>query len=170
VADLTETEDVLGARLGRALSLFGILGFVVLACVTIADVLLRWIFAAPIDGFAEVARLMVAILTATFLPAALLERQHISIEFLGKWAGPVWHRVLNTFAAVITLAFFTLMSWQFVGFTQELADAGETTWIIGIKVAPYWWVTTVIIFFCVPAQLMVLLRVALRPAVPREES
>ncbi len=154
--------DEWGGRIARTLSLLGILGFVVLALATISDVMLRWLFSAPIDGFAEVARLAVAIMTATFLPAALIERYHISIEFLGKWFGPAWHLAFDIFAAVITLGFFTLMSWQFIGYTKELAAAGETTWIIGIVVAPYWWVVTGFVIFCVPVQLLVLLRVILR--------
>jgi len=101
-------------------------------------------------------------LTATFLPAALIERYHISIEFLGKWFGPRLHLVFDVLAALITLGFFTLMSWQFIHYTQELAAAGETTWIIGIIVAPYWWVVTGLVIFCVPMQLLVLLRVILR--------
>ena len=157
------SAEALSARIAKTLSLLGILGFIVLAVGTLADVLLRWLFAAPIDGFSEVARLAVAILTATFLPAALIERYHISIEFLGKWLGPGWHRALNLFAALVTLGFFTVMSWKFIGFTQELADAGETTWIVGIKVAPYWWVTTGFIFLCVPAQLLILAKVLSRP-------
>ena len=76
--------------------------------------------------------------------------------------GPRWHRGLNVFSAVVTLSFFSLLAWEFVGYTQELADAGETTWIVGIKVAPYWWAVTTILFLCVPAQILILLRVYLR--------
>ena len=162
MTDTISHADDWGGRISWALSLIGILGFVVLALVTISDVMLRWLFSAPIDGFAEVARLAVAIMTATFLPAALIERYHISIEFLGKAFGPRWHLVFDLFAAVITLGFFSRMSWQFIGYTQELAAAGETTWIIGIVVAPYWWVVTGLVIFCVPVQLLVLLRVILR--------
>lgn len=154
--------EKLGVEIARALSLLGILGFVVLALGTIADVMLRWLFSAPIDGFSEVARLGVAILTATFFPAALIERYHISIDFFGKWMGPGWHRGLNVFSAVVTLGFFSLLAWEFVGYTRELAGAGETTWIVGIKVAPYWWAVTAILFLCVPAQILILLRAYLR--------
>lgn len=167
MADASAKAERLGIEIARALSLLGILGFVVLAVGTIADVMLRWLFASPIDGFSEVARLGVAIMTATFLPAALIERYHISIDFFGKWMGPDWHRGLNLFSAAVTLGFFSLMAWQFVGYTQELADAGETTWIVGIKVAPYWWVVTGILALCVPAQILILMRAYLRdPELP----
>lgn len=154
--------DAWGRRVSHLLSLIGILGFVVLALAIILDVMLRWLFSAPIDGFSEVARLGVAILSATFLPAALIERYHISIEFLGKWFGPRWNQGFNIFSAIVTLGFFTLMAWQFIGYTQELASSGETTWIIGIKVAPYWWLVTGFVIFCVPIQILVLLRTILR--------
>jgi|TARA_B100000315_G_scaffold257675_1_gene307258 TRAP-type C4-dicarboxylate transport system permease small subunit len=162
MSDTISNTEAWGGRIARSLSLLGILGFVLLALVTISDVMLRWLFSAPIDGFAEIARLGVAIMSATFLPAALIERYHISIDFLGKWFGPRWHQIFDVFAAFITLGFFTLMGWQFIGYTQELASAGETTWFIGIKVAPYWWVVTGFVIFCIPVQFLVLLRVILR--------
>ncbi len=164
MSDTISNAEAWGGRIARLLSLLGILGFVVLAMATISDVMLRWLFSAPIDGFAEVARLGVALFSATFLPAALIERYHISIDFFGKWLGARWYRIFDVFAATVTLGFFALMGWEFIGYTQELASAGETTWIIGIKVAPYWWVVTGFVILCAPVQLLVLLRVILRPA------
>jgi TRAP-type transport system small permease protein len=152
-----------GIWLSRVLSLLGILGFVILALGTVSDVMLRWLFSAPIDGFAEVSRLAVAIMTATFLPAALIERYHINIEFLGASLGPAMHKTLNVFAAIVTFGFFTVVGWEFIGYTQELAEAGEATWIIGIKVAPYWWVVTAFVMLCIPAQFIVILRAIITP-------
>ncbi|MBT3915041.1 MAG: hypothetical protein HOF23_01640, partial [Rhodospirillaceae bacterium] len=79
MSDAISNAEAWGGWVARSLSLLGILGFVVLALGTISDVMLRWLFSAPIDGFAEIARLGVAIMSATFLPAALIERYHISI-------------------------------------------------------------------------------------------
>ena len=63
----------------RWIALVGLVGFVVVALATIIDVLLRWLFGMPVDGVAEISRLIVAVSIASFFPLALADRHHISI-------------------------------------------------------------------------------------------
>ena len=57
----------------------------------------------------------------------------------------------------MTFAFFTLIGWQFVVYTGELLEAGETTWTLGWAVGPWWGAATVFLLLCVPIQLLVLI-------------
>lgn len=138
--------------------MLGLIGLIIVALVTLVDVVGRWLFSAPIDGLSEINRLTVAVITATFFPSALVERHHISIRFLGGWLGATANHVLETFAALVTFAFFTLMGWQFVVYTDELVAGGQTTWTLGWSVGPWWGATTAFLLLCIPIQLLVLVR------------
>ncbi|MAF49704.1 MAG: hypothetical protein CMM10_15715 [Rhodospirillaceae bacterium] len=136
--------------------MLGVACFVAVALVTIADVLMRWLFSSPVDGLEEVNRLVVAVAIACFFPLAIAERHHIAITFLGSAFGQLSTAWLRAMASVATTLFFVLVGWQFIKFVIEMHDAGETTWILAWPVTPWWIAVTVILLTCVPAQLIVL--------------
>jgi TRAP-type C4-dicarboxylate transport system permease small subunit len=138
------------------LATLGVVGLVLAALMTIADVLLRWLFSAPIDGLNEITRLMFAVISASFFPAALMERHHISIRFVGGWLGRRAERALDALAGLVTFGVFCLIGWQFVRYTEEMYASGETTWTLGWTVGPWWSVTTLFLIVCIPVQAVVL--------------
>lgn len=144
----------------RWLALVGLVGLVAVALVTVTDVLLRWLFNMPVDGVGEVSRLVVAVSIASFFPMALVERNNISIQFLGAALGPRARLWLDMVADVVTSFFFLVLGWQFVLYTLEISESGETTWILGWTVTPWWVVTTVFMLICIPVQLVMLVRQA----------
>ncbi|MGE0746102.1 MAG: TRAP transporter small permease [Rhodospirillales bacterium] len=152
-------------RAVRLIAAVGLAGLIALAVLTVADVLLRWLFSAPIDGAGEIAKLLIAVVIAAFFPAALAERQHIVIDF-AKLLGPRIDRALAVFADIVTLAFFAAVAWRFVLYTAELARSGETTWILGWPVAPWWIAVTALVAVCLPVQAAVLRRTARRGSKP----
>jgi TRAP-type C4-dicarboxylate transport system permease small subunit len=147
--------EALASRITRWIALGGLVAFVAVALVTIVDVMMRWLFASPIDGVEEVSKLVVAIAIAAFFPAALADRHHISITFLGKLAGPRGHAWLETLSACVTSVFFFAVGWEFVAYTAQVKDAGETTWILAWPVAPWWTVVTAFMIVCIPVQVVV---------------
>ncbi len=150
-----ETLDSRGTFAARWAACLGLVGLVALALMTIADVLLRWLFNSPLDGIADIGRLMVAIVIASFFPIALAERHHITIGFLGKFLGRRADAWLQAFASLVTGVFFVFLGWQFILYTTELHTSGETTWLLGLAVAPWWGAATLFLLFCVPIQLLV---------------
>jgi len=141
----------------RRLALAGLTGLVAIALMTIADVLGRWLFASPIDGVTDASKLFVAIVVAAFFPGALAERHHISIQFLGNALGPRAKAWLNAFGSFVTMVFFAALAWEFVVYTEDLYESGETTWLLGWPVAPWWTITTLFMVLCIPVQLLVLI-------------
>lgn len=149
--------EVLGVRGTRWFALFGLVCLVGLAMMTIVDVLMRWLLNSPIDGVADVGRLIVAIVIAAFFPAALAQHHHISITFLGSALGPRVAAWLEVLAALVTTIFFFILGWQFILYTAELMTSGETTWLMGWAVAPWWSVTTFFLLLCIPVQIIIFL-------------
>ena len=153
---LNNTDAATGSRT-RWIALSGLVGLVAVALVTIGDVLLRWLFNMPIDGVSEISRLVVAVAIASFFPMALADRHHISIEFLGSALGPRARLWLDTFAHLVTSLFFLVLGWQFILYTIEIGEAGEATWLLGWKAAPWWVVVTLFMLICIPVQTSIFL-------------
>ena len=139
------------------LALIGLLGLVALAGITIADVMMRWLFASPIDGVSDIYRLLIAVVVASFFPASFAERGHISIHFLSAVLPRAGRRGLTVLAALVTLGFTIVLGWQFILYCLEVYAAGETTWLLGLSVTPWWIIATALLLLCIPIQLIVVL-------------
>jgi len=146
-----------GDFVARLCALFGMLALVAFVVMTIVDVLMRWLFNSPINGVADAAPLIVAIVAAAFFPLSLAGRHHVSIGFLGSLLGPratVW---LVAFASLVTWVFFILLAWQIVRYTIELRQLGQTTWVVQMPIAPWWVVVSFFMVVCVAVQVSVVI-------------
>ena len=112
----------------------------------------------------DLYKLVIAVVVGSFFPVALIERHHISITFLGDAFGDRVNKLLTNFANIMLLGFLILMCWQFTNYVLEVADTGETTWILQWSVAPWWAVATVCIYLCLPVQLLVTIRDMILPS------
>ena len=146
-----------GARLFAILGLAGVLA---LSFAIVIDVLARWLLNAPIAGVRDLSSLFVAIAIAASFPACIAECQHITIRFLGKFLGPKYEAVFDTFGHLISLVVFSIMAWQLWLYADGLAAEREVTMILGWPLSPWWRVVSIIMAFCVPVQLFVLIKSA----------
>jgi TRAP-type C4-dicarboxylate transport system permease small subunit len=143
-------------RLSQVAALLGLAGLLAVSLITIADVLMRWLFNAPITGVYDLSTLFMAVVLSATFPAALARRKNISVEFVAHKLGPRTNRVLDLFASTLTLFFFVLLFWQLVVYSGELLADGETTFVLELKIAPWWMASTVFFGLCVAVQLLVL--------------
>ncbi len=74
-------------RFTRWVAFLGLVGLLAVALGTMGDVLLRWLFNSPIEGFEEVSELTFAIIVAACFPAGLIQGHNITIRLLGKGLG-----------------------------------------------------------------------------------
>lgn len=151
-----------GNSVARLCALFGMAALVAFILMTVADVLMRWLFNSPINGVADTGPLIVAIVAAAFFPLSLAGRHHVSIGFLGSYLGPRATAWLEAFASLVTWVFFILLAWQIVRYTIELRQLGQTTWVVQIPIAPWWVVVSAFLVVCVAVQLGVVLAAFLR--------
>lgn len=139
----------------RAMALIGFFGLLVLALMTTLDIGSRWLFGAPIHGVNDVSAIVMAVVIAACMPANLAARQNITVEFLGNMLGPRGKAFFNGFGGLFTLAFVAVMAWQFIPYSMEVTNSGQTTWVLKLPVAPGWWIATVLLLISVPVQLIV---------------
>lgn len=153
------------ARLGAVIAATGLFCLTVLAIVTLLDIAGREMFSTPIDGFSDIADLIVVFAAASCLPISLIERNHVSVRFLGRLNWRL-REMLDLLGHVLTLGVFILMAWQVAVYAGEIYQSGQTTWLIRIPIWPLWFATSAIIGFCVPAQAMVVFAQSLRAFSP----
>src|SRR5208282_5381418 len=127
------------ARIERASKLVAqvlvVLGLGALLCfavMTMADGLLRFFFARPIDAVRDVGGLVAAFAVACCIPVAIIERSNITIRLLSSVVGPRTGRVADLAAAVLVEIVLILMTWQFVIFANQARLTGTATWMLRI--------------------------------------
>jgi TRAP-type C4-dicarboxylate transport system permease small subunit len=130
--------DRASRTLARALAVLGLGVLLAFAVMTMADGLLRFFFAHPIDIVRDASSLVAAFSVACCLPVAIIERSNITIRFLPKFAGARAGQVADIAAAILVEIVLVLMTWQFVLFAEQAQSSGSATWMLRIPTAPVW--------------------------------
>lgn len=157
-ACLLKRIDDNARRATRWLALIGFAGLFVLAMMTTLDVLMRWLFSAPIHGVNDVSAVVMAVVIASCIPANLAERRNISVEIFGAAVGPRTTRWLNAFASLVVFVVIALMAWKFIPFSRSAFDTGRQTWVLAWPVWPWWAFATALLIFAAFIQLSNLIR------------
>ena len=129
----------------------------VLATMTLADGLMRWLANRPIEGVRDVGAVIVAVAVACCLPVGLIERANVAIKVAGSIFGERTGRVLDAIAALAVEVVMIALAWQFTVFAGKIARAGETTWVLKIPTAPFWYTVAAILWIAVVVQAIVVI-------------
>jgi TRAP-type C4-dicarboxylate transport system permease small subunit len=136
----------------------GGVGIFVIAAAIVVDILMRWLFNAPILGVDDLSIYILAVVVSSFFPAGLAGEKFVTIRFLGKALGPRSALWLEVFGALCTLAVFILIAWKVFYFTLDVTRTGLATIVLQLPQAPWWWIVTIIFAFCIPVQVVVLIK------------
>jgi TRAP-type C4-dicarboxylate transport system permease small subunit len=147
--------EKLGLGATRALSALGLSALLFLAVLTLVDGLARWLLNQPIEGVRDVAAVAIALAVSCCLPVGLMERSNIVIRALPVALWPRTSRALDAVAAILVALIMGAMAWQFMVFAGKMAKAGETTWILKIPTAPFWYGVSGILMCAVLVQAIV---------------
>jgi TRAP-type transport system small permease protein len=156
---MLDTLERYALRGARMLSAVGLGGLCLLAAMTLADGIGR-VFNMSIEGVRDIGGLVIAVAVASCLPMGLVERSHITVKVFAK-RSPALADAVN--ACVV-------MSWQLQSYAAKLAHARETSWVLQIPVAPFWWVVAVILWGAVLVQAVLVLRDVARLTARRNDA
>jgi TRAP-type transport system small permease protein len=141
----------------RIVALIGFFGLLLLAAITTLDVLMRWLFQAPIHGVNDISSVVMAIVIAACIPANLAMKQNITVEVLGSLGSPRLHRFFDALASMATLIFVVLVAWRFVPYSEGLRQTGDRTWVLGWQLWPWWMASAALMIFAAIVQFVVTL-------------
>jgi|TARA_Y100000746_G_C15318237_1_gene372582 TRAP-type C4-dicarboxylate transport system permease small subunit len=144
--------------LSKILASVGFIFLVFISFLTMFDAVMRWAVLPSIPGFLDWGRIMFPIIICAVFPAVLINRRNVSIKFLGTFLGVKPHAWLECFAAILTFIFFICLAWQFILTGIDVTINNRVTGTVKILVAPWWWIATTFIIFCVPVQLWMLVK------------
>lgn len=158
-------------RLEGALEpLLGVLAGVLLFCMmtlTFADVVLRYLFNAPLRGSFEITELMLVVLIFAALPLVSRREEHVVMDFLDRYIPLAIYRVLRALEHVVSAAVMFGMGWLLWQKAGKLAAYGDTSAVLRIELAPYVYAIALLIFV---TALIHLRLVFSRRRDPREET
>src|SRR5580692_8273565 len=141
--------------LAQALVVLGLGALLCFAVMTMADGLLRFFFARPIDVVRDAGALVAAFAVACCIPVAIVERSNITIRFLSSIAGPRVGQIADVAAAILVEIVLILMTWQFVVFANQARASGSATWMLRIPTAPLWAAVALILGISAVLQIVV---------------
>ena len=136
---------------------------------TLGDGLLRRFAGRPIEAVRDVGGLVVAIAVVCCMPLALLQRANITIKFVQAFFGA---RAGSYFYAVASVAIeivLGLIARQFFIYASALARTGDTTTMLSIRTAPFWFVVSAVLWIAVATQAVGVvqqMRTAFAPRAP----
>jgi TRAP-type C4-dicarboxylate transport system permease small subunit len=156
----TPPVNSIGARvtlvgLTNGVALIGAVGILLIASMIVFDVLMRWLFNAPILGVDDISKFSFAVVISCFFPTGLLGGHFVTIRFLGKALGSLSALWLEVIGATATLFVFILFAWQFLRFTLDVTETGLATIVLELPQAPWWWIVTLIMGFSTLVQIAV---------------
>ena len=136
---LLKNLDRIGIYLTRRIAFGGVLVMLLIAGVTIIDVVLRTVANAPIVAMNEITEVFFAVAVAACFPAGLTQRIHVTVDLLAKRYGPRLTAWLKVAGALLLLWLFSLIAWRLGAIAASLTETGETTIILQIPTWPFIW-------------------------------
>lgn len=146
--------ETLVTRSSQLVALIGLAALLILACLTVTEVLLRWLLNFPILGIADVSSLIIGVAISCCMPLVFAERRSISVKMLGNALGPRANCLFEAFGSLVAMIIFILFTWQLWIYTNNVAINGETTWVVNWPIAPWYRIVAVLFGLCVPVQAL----------------
>ena len=117
----------------------GILSFMMF--LTMADVVLRYVFRSPIPGAYELIQFMMAVVIPFGIVFCAHEKSHVSVEVVFDLLPAKTQRILYCIVSLIVLVLFLLVSWQSVVLLDETYVTGYTSPVLYIPSYPFVFLT-----------------------------
>jgi tripartite ATP-independent transporter DctM subunit len=157
---LLEATAARCVTLTQRVASIGVLGMLLIAFSTIADVLSRWLFTAPITGLEEVAGMALAVAVSACLPAGAAQRVNITVDLLSGRVGKATQANLERFGALVLLVFYALLALRVGDYAAELGARNAVTVYVNVPIAPFLWVVAAFLAITTLVQVVNVLTLA----------
>ena len=136
----------------RALAIFGGLLLMAMMLMTVASVVRRGVFGAPVPGDFELVEIMSAMIIPCFLPWCQAVRGNVLVDIFTLRAGPRINHALEAAGDLLYLAIAALLVWRLAHGAADFRSFGEQTMVLRL---PIWWSFAVIL----PAMLLLIVTI-----------
>jgi hypothetical protein len=147
--------EAVALAVSRVLAALGLVILLLFAVATLADGLMRSLADAPIDAVRDLGGLVVAVAVAFCFPLSCLQRSNITIKFAEAFIGPRSSRFLDAIGALLVEIAMILIARQLFIFAWNEARAGDSTVMIEVPTAPFWYAAAVALAVAAIVQALV---------------
>ncbi len=137
--------DGWGIALTRRIAFVAVLSMLIVAGVTIADVILRAVADSPVVGMNELTEVFFAVAIAACFPAGLTQRVHITVDLLADRYGERVTAWLKVLGAVMLFWMFALLAERMGDIAAELTKTADSTTILEIPTWPFLWLVAALV-------------------------
>ena len=106
---------------------------------TVADVIGRYVFNAPLAGAFELTELMLGALVFAALPLTTLAGEHVEVDMAFVVSPPAVKTVMLWLSGLVSTAALWTIAWRLVLHGTRLAEDGATTNALSVPLAPLGW-------------------------------
>lgn len=128
--------------LTQRVATLGVVGMLLIAFATIADVLSRFAFSKAITGMEEVAGMALAVAVSACLPAGAAQRVNITVDLLSGRVSAAAQARLERFGALALLVLYALLALRVGDYAAELGARNAVTVYVNLPIAPFLWLVT----------------------------
>jgi TRAP-type C4-dicarboxylate transport system permease small subunit len=140
----------------RSAAFIGLACLLVLSFAILGDAISRSIASAPIFGLSDLVELTAPIIVASCFPIALMNRQNITIRFLGRALPARVGQGVEFFGQLVVMIVLIGIVYELGRYTGGLMKYSQHTWLLRIPIWPSWILATGLMAVCVPIQVVVL--------------
>jgi TRAP-type C4-dicarboxylate transport system permease small subunit len=123
--------------LSTYLAYIGAFSLFAMMCLTMADVVERYIFNRPILGVFEITEFMVLVLIFSFLGYTQSRKSHVSVDLFMILFPERLKVLIEIFNHLVCLAMMALIAWMSVDKALELMAAGEASPNLALPTYPF---------------------------------
>ena len=110
--------------------------------ITVGDIVGRYMVGiipgfGPIPGTFELTEIMLAIAVLTAIGHTQMKRGHISIDLVIMMFPPKVRAIIDCITDFLTLAIFTLVTWQTIKYAQLLYSSNDVSAILRLPLYPF---------------------------------
>lgn len=127
----------LGTALDRLLGLVTATALFAMMTLTTIDVVMRYVFGAPIRGAFELTELLLVTVIFSGLPLVSRDDQHVAADLVDRFLGAAARRSLATTVHLLAAAAFAGVAWLAWGKAARLAANADTTASLQVALAPF---------------------------------
>ncbi|MPZ55496.1 MAG: TRAP transporter large permease subunit [Rhizobiales bacterium] len=139
MSNFLDALDARAVAITQRIAFAGVLTMLVVAFVTTTDVLLRWLFSAPIDGLNEIVGMGMAVAVAATFPAGAAQRVNLTIDVLNDRVSPRRLAWLKVAGALLLLVFYAFLAWRIGIYAMKLQARAAETVYVQLPMAPFIW-------------------------------
>jgi tripartite ATP-independent transporter DctM subunit len=124
-------------KVSESAALLCVCGMLVIAGITMLDVLLRWLVHSPIRALNEIVAMLFAVAISACIPAGLVKGVNLKIDLASRLMTSRTRAWFDALGGTFLVVFFSALAWYIFIHAAHLAEESRTTVILGMPLAPF---------------------------------